>query len=300
VELAWSLLLTLVQLARQGHPLVRPSGFGLVRGGWRQVPLEEASCIVDPRARPGRQVEVRRSLLVHPDVRALCELYLPLVVGERASELAVGHFGPSEDDGAQLGERSAAAGHAGQIHTHRMRALFDGVILGVRTVLWDDPRLTTRLVPGPHPTRVILDPHGRLEGARHVLTDADAPTVVCVDPTLLPKRRGRGHVDYLGIPCSPDGFDGEALFRALRVRFGLKRLFVEGGSTTISRLLADGLLDRVQVSVAPLVLGSNPMLRLSPAGTLVDSLAPSCRHLQLGNAAFYDFDLLAEPGTASA
>jgi diaminohydroxyphosphoribosylaminopyrimidine deaminase/5-amino-6-(5-phosphoribosylamino)uracil reductase len=297
LELAWSLLLTLAQQAREGRPLLREAGFAPVRGSFRMVPIEEALCIIDPRARPGRQVEVRRRLSVHPDVRGLFELYLPLVIGERAGELTVGHFGPESDDSrSHVGDAGQLVRtREEQVHTHRMRALFDAVILGVRTVLWDDPQMTTRLVPGPHPTRVILDPHGRLENARQVLTDTKAPTIICVDPALLPQRTNYGHLDYLGVPTGPDGFDGRALLQALRATFGLHRVFVEGGSTTVSRLLTAGLLDRVQVSVAPVVLGSGPVLRLSPLSALQETLSPSCRHFRLGSEAFFDFDL-SKPG----
>lgn len=300
VELAWALLLTLAQQAREGRPLMREAGFALVRDGFRMVPIEDALCIIDPRARPGRQVEVRRRLTVHPDVRALFELYLPLVLGESAGRLTVGHLGPESDETrSQVGDAGQLIrAREEQVHTHRMRALFDAVVLGVRTVLWDDPQLTTQLVPGPHPTRVILDPHGRLESARRVLTEADAHTIVCVDPALLPSRRNQGHLDYLGVPVGPDGFDGRALLHALRSKFGLHRIFVEGGSTTVSRLLAAGLLDRVQVSVAPVVLGSGPVLRLSPLQALKETLSPSCRHFRLGAEAFFDFDL-SKPGAVS-
>ncbi|MFT3928232.1 MAG: RibD family protein [Myxococcales bacterium] len=302
VELAWALLLTLAQKAREGRPLTREAGFALVRDGFRQVPIEDALCIINPRATPGRQVEVRRRLTVHPDVRGLFELYLPLVIGERARELTVGHLGPDSDESrSQSGEGQALQpAREEQLHTHRMRALFDATILGVRTVLWDDPLVTTRLVPGPHPTRVILDPHGRLESARRVLTEPDAHTIVCVDPALLPQRTNQGHLDYLGIPTGPDGFEASALLHALRSRFGLRRIFVEGGSTTVSRLAGAGLLDRVQVSVAPVVLGSGPVLRLSPLNALKETLSPSCRHLRLGTEAFFDFDLVSTPGALQA
>jgi diaminohydroxyphosphoribosylaminopyrimidine deaminase/5-amino-6-(5-phosphoribosylamino)uracil reductase len=302
VNLAWALLSALVQKAREGSPVVTATGFGLIRGGFRHVPLEEALCIVDPRARPGRQIEVRRSLVVHPDVRGLMELYLPLVIGARASELTVGHVGPDADEqGSQEWDKtSAERGPEQVLHTHRMRALFDAVILGVRTVMWDDPQLTTRLVPGPNPTRVILDPHGRLEGDRRVLRDATAHTVVCVDQALLRGRKNRGHVDYLGVPVGPEGFDGRVLVHSLRSRYGLRRLFVEGGSTTVARFLAAGLLDRVQVSVAPLALGPSPVLRLGPMGSLKETLSPSCRHFRLGAETFFDFDLLTEPGAIQA
>jgi diaminohydroxyphosphoribosylaminopyrimidine deaminase/5-amino-6-(5-phosphoribosylamino)uracil reductase len=300
VDLAWSLLLSLAHEAREGRALTTATGYALVRDRFRRVPLEEALCIIDPRARPGRQIEVRRHLAVQSGVRALFELYLPLLIGARAGELAVGHMGSDgEESRAPLDEPTTQVTE-GMMHLHRMRALFDAVIVGVRTILWDDPLLSTRLVVGPHPTRVVLDPHGRLERPRRVLTESVAPTIVCVDPALLPQREARGHVDYLGVPTGPSGFDARALFHELRTRFGLRRFFVEGGGTTVSRLLSAGLLDRVQVSVAPMVMGSGPMLRMSPLAALKQSLAPSCRHIRLGAEAFFDLDLLAEPGGCPA
>ncbi len=300
VELAWALLLTLAQQAREARPLQTAVGFGLVRDGFRQVPIEEALCIIDPRARPGRQVEVRRRLAVHPEVRGVFELYLPLVIGEQARELVVGHMGP-QDASAQSGMLEPLLKTKEElIHTHRMRALFDAVIIGVSTALWDDPELTTRLVPGPNPTRVILDPQGRLEGDLRLLTYPDSHTIVCVDQSVLPKRKSRGHVDYVGIPVGESGFDARSLFQSLRAAFGLRRIVVEGGKTTVTRLLAAGMLDRVQVSVAPVLLGPGSALRLSPIEAFKEALAPSCRHFRLGADAFLDFDLLAKPGNASA
>lgn len=299
VELAWALLLTLAQQAREGCPLLRPVGFGLVRDGFRQVPIEEALCIIDPRARPGRQIEVRRRLTVHPEVRGVFELYLPLVIGEHAAGLVVGHMGATAEGDRALSEPSTKTTEE-LIHRHRMRALFDAVMIGASTALEGDPQLTTRLVPGPHPTRVVLDPDGRMHGNLRLLTEPDSHTVICVEPSLLRQRKSRGHVDYLGVPREADGFDGRALFQSLRGAFGLKRIVVEGGRATVSSLLAAGMLDRVQVSVAPVTLGPGSALRLSPMEAFRDALSPSSRPFRLGADAFIDFDLLAKPGAASA
>jgi riboflavin biosynthesis pyrimidine reductase len=69
-------------------------------------------------------------------------------------------------------------GRRGSRHLHRCRALADAVVVGVRTALTDDPRLTVRLVAGPNPARVVIDPRGRLPDDASVLRDDGARRVV--------------------------------------------------------------------------------------------------------------------------
>lgn len=137
-------------------------------------------------------------------------------------------------------------------HTHRLRALCHAVIVGAATVREDDPALTTRLVPGPSPLRVVLDPGRRLPDTRRVFRDG--PPTLLVTAEDGPPRHGRAEV--LRVPRDASGgLDLQALLAALAAR-GLTRLFVEGGGQTVSRFLAAGLLDRLHVTVAPLILGS--------------------------------------------
>src|ERR1700712_5315572 len=63
----------------------------------------------------------------------------------------------------RTGESVWISGPGDLRHTHRLRALSDAVVVGARTVRADNPRLTTRLVDGPSPVRVILDPNRRLD-----------------------------------------------------------------------------------------------------------------------------------------
>jgi diaminohydroxyphosphoribosylaminopyrimidine deaminase / 5-amino-6-(5-phosphoribosylamino)uracil reductase len=66
---------------------------------------------------------------------------------------------------------------AGIVHLHRLRALVDAVVIGVRTACADDPQLTVRRVRGPNPVRVVLDPHGRLSPNARLL-NGDAETIL--------------------------------------------------------------------------------------------------------------------------
>ena len=76
--------------------------------------------------------------------------------------MVVAHLGQSLDGrvATVTGSSRFVTGPEDVRHTHRLRALFDAVLVGARTACIDNPRLTTRLVPGRQPARVIVDPNG--------------------------------------------------------------------------------------------------------------------------------------------
>jgi GTP cyclohydrolase II len=141
--------------------------------------------------------------------------------------------------------------------SHALRASCDAVLVGVGTVLTDDPQLTVRMVPGASPIRVVLDSTLRLPDGARVLADDAATTVVTTDASPGERReelRSRG-VSVLVVPAGPDGVDPIAALEALR-RSGIESLLVEGGARVITSLLSLGLADRLIVGIAPRVLGS--------------------------------------------
>lgn len=154
-------------------------------------------------------------------------------------------------------------GGAGDIrHTHRLRALCHAVLVGAATVREDDPRLTTRQVPGPSPVRVVLDASRRLPVDFSLFREGPPTLLVAAEDgpsTHGPSTHGpsmHGTAEVLRVPRDASGgLDLPALLRALAAR-GLTRIFVEGGGQTVSRFLAAGCLDRLHVTVAPMILGS--------------------------------------------
>ena len=81
------------------------------------------------------------------------------------------------------------------------------------------------------------------------------------------------------------------IVEVLRER-GFRRLLVEGGSTTVSHFLQANALDRMQVTVSPIVIGSgHHSLKLEPIDTLKDAIRPLCRKFYLGNDVLFDLDL---------
>jgi riboflavin-specific deaminase-like protein len=200
-------------------------------------------------------------------------LFGPVLAPSQAADgcVVIGRLAQTLD--GRIATRSGASqwigGRGDILHTHRLRALCDVVLVGAGTVRHDNPRLTTREVEGPHPVRVILDPDRRLPTSCGVFTDGAAPTLL-VAATDGPTSHGQAEV--LRIPRGPHGLDLPALLRALAAR-GLTRIFVEGGGHTVSAFLAAGCLDRLHVTIAPLILGSGiPAFTLPEAARIADGL----------------------------
>jgi diaminohydroxyphosphoribosylaminopyrimidine deaminase / 5-amino-6-(5-phosphoribosylamino)uracil reductase len=291
-ERAWQLLLTLAARARARRPLCHDAGYAWRKDSlhvecWVEVPEREAELWVEPARRGVRALASHH--LPH-EVEQLCALLLPLVVGPRSVSLVLGHLGQSLDGrvATPTGCSQFITGREDVVHTHRLRALFDAVIVGVRTVQLDDPQLTTRHVTGQHPTRVVLDPQGKLRGPFKVLEDGAASTLVFTSRERISGRARLGCAEWVGLDCRDGRFDFVQLRKLLAER-GLSRLFVEGGGVTVSRFLAGRALDRLHVSVAPMILGSGaPAFALPPIDQLDEALSPSCRHFTLGSDVLFD------------
>ena len=238
------------------------------------------------------------STSVTDDARDVLALYLPLQV---QADLTVAQIGQSLDGriATESGHSHYVTGPADIRRLHRLRALVDAVVVGAGTIASDDPRLTVRDVEGDNPVRVVLDPDGRLDPNQRVFTDGAARTLIVRRPPdgAAGPPSTAGHVlNVLMIPVDADGrFDPRVVVQALR-DLGYRRLLVEGGGITISRFLQVGALDRLHVTVAPLLIGSGrPALTLDPILSLQQALRPPCRHFHLGDDILFDLDLRSRP-----
>ncbi|MDQ4005175.1 MAG: GTP cyclohydrolase II RibA [Actinomycetota bacterium] len=155
------------------------------------------------------------------------------------------------------GDARWISGAAERELSHALRAACDAVMVGVGTVVSDDPQLTVRLVPGASPVRVVLDSSLRIPLEAAVL-QPDAGTIVLTTAAASTERRAAlrdaGAAVEIVVPA-PAGVDLAEALRALRGR-GIRTLLVEGGSRLITSLLAADVVDRVIVGIAPTILGA--------------------------------------------
>ena len=236
--------------------------------------------------------------------RTLFDLFKPLLDAPRGGPRpwVLAQLGQSLDGciATRSGESAFVSGPECLQHLHRLRALSDAVIVGAGTVVADNPRLTTRLVPGPHPTRVLLDPALGLAGhvdRAQVFTDGSAPTLWLCDSRWATRAEALvGAARVIAVPGlrRDDGTPMLAAACAALAERGFARLFVEGGGITVSRFLSQRLLDRLHLGVAPVLIGDGRRgLHFAGAARLADCARPRCRVYAMGADRLWDLDLRA-------
>ena len=143
---------------------------------------------------------------------------------------------------------------------HQLRANHSAVLVGVGTVVADNPRLTVRLVDGPSPRRIVLDSRLRLPLATNLLVDGAAPTCVATTPAAPPERvqavRERGAEVLVVDPDERGQVDLRRLLACLGNERGLDSVLIEGGGGVITSALRQGVVDRLVVCIAARLIGA--------------------------------------------
>lgn len=173
-------------------------------------------------------------------------------------------------------------------HLHQLRAHVDAVVVGVGTVLEDDPLLTVRRVRGRHPVRVVIDPDGRMPPEARCLSDDGTRRIVIAARA----RTAIGSSEIMVLPRTGALVAPDSIVRNL-FAMGLRKILVEGGAKTISAFLDADAVDRLHVLVAPVILGSGtPGLTLKPICGLAEARRPLTRaHVLDDGDVLFDCDL---------
>jgi len=142
---------------------------------------------------------------------------------------------------------------------HRWRATHDAVMVGIGTVLSDDPSLTVRLVRGRNPRRIIVDSRLRIPVTSRVLSDGN-PSLTTVLTTPRADAKSIEDLRRLGarvIPVSPNPQGRVDLRTALRIlsQEGITSVLVEGGAALATSLFRERLVDRLLIVIGPKIIG---------------------------------------------
>lgn len=171
------------------------------------------------------------------------------------------------------GRMAAGTGHApvwvtgpeARAYGHWLRAQADAILVGVGTILADDPDLTCRL-PGladRSPVRVVLDTHLRTPPAARVLHGR--PTRIFVAETTATRPLGDGNVTVETVPVSEGHVDGLSVLKRL-VKLPIRRVLIEGSPRVAQSFLAADLVDEVVLMRSPKALGEAGFDPLGPRG----------------------------------
>jgi GTP cyclohydrolase II len=188
---------------------------------------------------------------------------------------------------AEPGKPLALSGPASSAYTHLLRSTHDAILVGIGTVLSDNPRLTVRLVEGANPQPIVVDSRLRFPDGAALLAHQThrvwIATTAGASMDRLRTLRASG-AEVLPLPADHAGrVSLPHLLDELGAR-GIQRLMVEGGAAIITAFLSQGLAHCLSVTIAPRLLGGvralqsaldpplrNPVWRLSGPDVILEA-----------------------------
>lgn len=151
---------------------------------------------------------------------------------------------------------SEISGHEDLVRVHELRREMDAIMVGINTVLADDPRLTVHKIQSTqldNPLRIVVDSNARTPLDSRIL-NSDAPTLIAVaesaDKHKIAELKKRVEV----VVCGDKRVDLKELMKQIS-KMGIKTLMLEGGSTLNYSMLSEGFVDEIRVCIAPMVAG---------------------------------------------
>ncbi len=176
-------------------------------------------------------------------------------------------------------------------HLQRLRALADAVVVGASTVLAEDCSLAVADVPGRSPVRVVLDAAAKVGGDARVLADDGVPTLWIVSGDAAVPPGLPASVEVVRLPA--EDFAPRRVLDVLHAR-GLGKVLVEGGGNTVSRFLEAGVLDRLYLTTAPVLVGDGvPGIRFSGSDVLAEARTAPVRRFVFGQDICTEFNFAA-------
>ena len=166
---------------------------------------------------------------------------------------------------------------AARKEAHRLRSLYDAILVGAKTVERDNPKLTVRHIKGRNPLRVVLDPSLRLNPAKAIFKTVAAGTLVFTSARAMATRKAKVEtlrkcgVFIVGMDRSRP-LNLRVILRTLGA-LGVSSVLVEGGPYTVGEFLSLRLVHKVHAFVAPRLLGGGlNSMKISPPLALVSSI----------------------------
>ena len=216
-------------------------------------------------------------------LRQCCEIIIPLLLKNNSN--LIGQIGQSIDGKIALnnGKSHYINEKESIIYLHCLRSISDGVLVGVNTIIKDNPLLTTRKIKGQNPTRLIIDPSLKLTNKYKIFKDNNKNIVF----TNSSKRKKLYNTTIVKFPKKNFTL---SIYKYLK-KTSLKTILIEGGPTTLSHFIELKLLNYMQFIISPTIIGSGiDSLKLKPITNLKNAIRKKNTISKLGKEIIVTLD----------
>ena len=216
-------------------------------------------------------------------LRQSCEIIIPLLL--KNNNNFIGQIGQSLDGKIALKNGSSHYINEKESITylHCLRSISDGVLVGVNTIIKDNPLLTTRKIKGPNPIRLIIDPTLKLTNKYKIFKD-DNKNIIFTNSSKEKKFINTTIVKF------PKKNFTQNIYDYLE-KTSLQTILIEGGPTTLSHFIELKLLNYMQFIISPTIIGSGiDSVRLKPISNLKNALRAKNTICKLGKEIIVTLD----------
>ena len=216
-------------------------------------------------------------------LRQCCEIIIPLLLKNNSN--LIGQIGQSIDGKIALnnGKSHYINEKESIIYLHCLRSISDGVLVGVNTIIKDNPLLTTRKIKGQNPTRLIIDPSLKLTNKYKIFKDNNKNIIF----TNSSKRKKLYNTTIVKFPKKNFTLN---IYKYLK-KTSLKTILIEGGPKTLSHFIELKLLNYMQFIISPTIIGSGiDSLKLKPITNLKNAIRKKNTISKLGKEIIVTLD----------
>ena len=212
---------------------------------------------------------------IDPILRQSCEILLPLI--RKKDRVFIGQIGQSLD--AKIALNNGNSHYINEkesiTYLHCLRSISDGVLVGVNTIIKDNPLLTTRKIKGQNPTRLIIDPSLKLTNKYKIFKDKNTNIVF----TTSNKTKNLNNTTIVKLPKKDFTL---GVYKFLK-KSSLKYILIEGGPTTLSHFIEHNLINYMQFIISPTLIGSGiNSVKLKPITNLKKAIRRKSNFAKLG------------------
>ena len=214
-------------------------------------------------------------LKIDPILRQSCEILLPLI--RKKDRVFIGQIGQSLD--AKIALNNGNSHYINEkesiTYLHCLRSISDGVLVGVNTIIKDNPLLTTRKIKGQNPTRLIIDPSLKLTNKYKIFKDKNTNIVF----TTSNKTKNLNNTTIVKLPKKDFTL---SVYKFLK-KSSLKYILIEGGPTTLSHFIEQNLINYMQFIISPTLIGSGiNSVKFKPITNLKKAIRRKSNFAKLG------------------
>ena len=208
-------------------------------------------------------------------LRQSCEILLPLI--RKKDRNFIGQIGQSLD--AKIALNNGNSHYINEkesiTYLHCLRSISDGVLVGVNTIIKDNPLLTTRKIKGQNPIRLVIDPSLKLTNKYKIFKDENTNIVF----TNSNKKKNLNNTTIVKLPKKNFTL---GIYKFLK-KSSLKYILIEGGPTTLSYFIELKLINYLQFIISPTLIGSGiDSVKLKPITNLNKAIRRPSNFAKLG------------------